>query len=88
MGYRLILLPEAEKQLRRLERIIAKRILKKLTWIMQQQNPLRYAKSLKDSTIGDMRFRIGDYRAVALLDQKKNLIQIVAVGHRRDIYQS
>lgn len=88
MGYKLILLPDAEKQLRRLERIIAKRILKKLTRTMQQQNPLRYAKPLKDSAIGDLRFRIGDYRAVALVDQKKSLILIVAIGHRRDIYQS
>ncbi len=88
MGYRLILLPEAEKQLRRLERSTAKRILKKLTWIMRQQDPLHHTKALKDSKIGDLRFRIGDYRAVAILDTKKNLILIAAIGHRRDIYQS
>jgi mRNA interferase RelE/StbE len=42
---------------------------------------------LHNTKIGDARFRIGDYRAVAVIDEKKHFIAIAAVGHRREIYR-
>ena len=48
-------------------------------------NPLNYARKLKDSTIGDYRFRIGDYRVV--FDLEKDTIVVLRIGHRKDIYK-
>ena len=87
MAYEFFFLPDAEKQLRALDRPIIKRILKKLAWIAGQDNPLRHAVMLHDSKIGDIRFRIGDYRAAAIVDQGKKKIAIAAIGHRREIYR-
>lgn len=87
MVFDFVILPEAEEQLRALDRETAKKILKKLKWIASQSNPLRSARFLHNAKIGDLRFRIGDYRAIAILDQKKRRIGIVVIGHRRDIYQ-
>ncbi|MFA5130728.1 MAG: type II toxin-antitoxin system RelE/ParE family toxin [Patescibacteria group bacterium] len=87
MAYEFIISPDAKKQLRELEPSIARRIVKKLTWISQQDYPLRFAMPLHHFSIGDIRFRIGDYRVIADVDEKKKKIAVVSVGHRRDIYR-
>lgn len=87
MGYAFDFLPAAEKQLGELDPIIAARIVKKLAWIAVQANPLRFGVRLLNSDLGDIRFRIGDYRVIALVDTKKRRIVIAAVGHRREIYK-
>jgi mRNA interferase RelE/StbE len=81
------LLPHAEKQLRALDVPTIKRILKKLSWIADQHDPLRHAVILHNAKIGDLRFRIGDYRVVCILDRPRKKVTIVAIGHRRDIYR-
>lgn len=87
MAYEFRFLPDAEKQLRALDRPILKRILKKLAWIANQEDPLRHAVVLHNAKIGDIRFRIGDHRTVAVIDRGKKKIAIIAVGHRREIYR-
>ena len=87
MAYRFALLPQAEKQLQSLDRDVARRILKKLQWIEKQIQPLRFAVLLRQTKIGDARFRIGDYRVITLMDEKKKTITIAAIGHRREIYR-
>ncbi|MCR4278580.1 MAG: type II toxin-antitoxin system RelE/ParE family toxin [bacterium] len=78
---------DAEKQLQALDEMHAKRILKKLVWIRKQKNPLRHAKPLHHAKIGDIRFRIGEYRVVAVLNEKRTVAMIVAVGHRSEMYR-
>lgn len=87
MAYKWRLLPAAARDLEALDPVIAKRILKKLRWLTAQADPLRHGKQLSDTAIGDVRFRIGDYRVIMTLDEKKKQILIVAIGHRRDIYK-
>ena len=33
------------------------------------------------------RFRVGDYRIIYALDFERNIIHLLAVGHRREIYR-
>lgn len=77
----------AQKDLASLDLVIARRIIKKLQWFARQPDPFRYGRRLVDSAIGDIRFRIGEYRVITLCDEKRHCIQIIAIGHRRDIYQ-
>ena len=87
MGYKLEFLDRAQTQLRELDPTIAQRILKKLAWFTAQPNPLRYTSLLQGRELKEMRFRIGDYRAVGHIDQKKKIIYIADLGHRREIYR-
>lgn len=87
MAYKWRLLPAAMDDLKELDAAIAKRILKKLRWLAKQANPLRQGKRLSDTAIGDIRFRMGDYRVIAIVEEKTKQILIVAIGHRRTIYQ-
>lgn len=73
----------AWRQWQRLPNPVRIRLKSKLEVLAQ--NPLRYANKLTDSSIGEFRFRVGDYRII--FDIKNNEILVVAVGHRSKIYK-
>ena len=75
--------------LRRIDRIQAQRILKKLDFYIQQKSPLRFAKRLSDSRLGMYRFRVGFYRIIFDTQSAGNLTKLVIlyIGHRREIYK-
>ncbi len=75
---------KAAKQLNDLPRSVQKRIVDKMRFYAEQENPLKFAKPLTDSREGDFRFRVGDYRLV--FDVKKDNIYILKVAKRDKIY--
>jgi len=76
---------KAAKEIEKLPLQIRKRILKKLKFYSSQKNPLRFAEKLREQKFGEYRFRIGNYRV--LFDVKDRKIIILKVGHRKDIYK-
>ncbi|MBU4224159.1 type II toxin-antitoxin system RelE/ParE family toxin [Patescibacteria group bacterium] len=77
---------KAAREIEKLSPQIRERILKKLQFYSLQENPLTFAEKLKDQRFGEYRFRIGDYRI--LFDVKKNILLILKVGHRKEIYKN
>lgn len=77
--------PSAIKSLKRLARVIQKRIFSKLDFYIKTGNPLKFAETLKDKTLGDFRFRIEEFRVI--FDVEKDKIIILKIGHRRDIHR-
>lgn len=72
-------------QLRKLPKDVQKRIIIKLDYYCQN-DPVNYANVLIDSRLGNYRLRIGDYRVI--FDKtSQNSIEILKIGHRRDIYR-
>ncbi len=51
------------------------------------ENPRAFGKGLTANHSGEWRYRIGDYRLIADIDDKRVLILILKIGHRRDIYK-
>ncbi len=78
----------AVKDLYRLGKQIAKRILKKMDFFSKQEDPLSFAKRLTDSSLGEYRFRVGDYRVLFDMDQNGNItiLMILSIKHRREAY--
>ena len=73
----------ALQDLENLESSIARRILKKVEEL--SENPFsRDIKKLKGSS--DFRLRVGDYRVIFFIEQ--NTIQILKIGHRKNIYKN
>jgi len=71
----------ALQDLKKLEYSISKRIIKKVEEL--SENPFsKDIKKLKGSD--DFRLRVGDYRVIFSIE--KNIIQILKVGHRKNIY--
>lgn len=81
----LIVAKSAFAGLEKLTLTIQQRIIQKLRFYINQKNPLAYAERLKDFSLGQWRFRIGDYRAVFDVDENK--IIILKIGHRKNIYK-
>ncbi|MBI3051525.1 type II toxin-antitoxin system RelE/ParE family toxin [Candidatus Woesearchaeota archaeon] len=77
------ILPAAKKSLRKLPREIAEMILRKLYSI--KENPLGHIERLKGSQL--WKLRIGDYRAIMMIDTGEKIMHIVKIGHRKDIYK-
>jgi mRNA interferase RelE/StbE len=71
----------ALRELEKLESFLARRILKKIDEL--SENP--FSKDIKRLKGGDdFRLRVGDYRIIFGIE--KNIIQILKVGHRKNIY--
>ena len=78
-----------EEQLLGLDETVARRIVKKLRTFCDSGKPLSFAKPLRGAFSDVYRFRIGDYRVLFTVAKDGGEIQIVLVikvGHRRDVY--
>lgn len=81
-------LPEAAKELRSLDRQVAARIVRTLE---ERIAPLEHPRSLGAALAGEhagyWRWRIGDYRVVARIEDARVVILVVRVAHRRKVYR-
>ncbi len=73
----------AEKDLDSLDKKVCEIILKKL--FKAAENPLHFLERLSGYTLYKLRF--GDYRAIIRLDTSKQILQVVMVDHRKNIYK-
>lgn len=82
MPFRIIWDEKAHDELNKLEPIVSRRILKKIDEL--SENPFsKDIRKLKGSD--DFRLRVGDYRVIFFIEQET--IQILKVGHRKNIYE-
>lgn len=51
------------------------------------ENPRVYGKSLQGNLHDKWRYRVGDYRILAKIEDSRLIIVVVEVGHRKDIYK-
>jgi mRNA interferase RelE/StbE len=89
MAWRVELADSAAKQLRKLDPQIAKRTL---TFLQDRgallDDPIRGGKALRGKDSGDFRkYRFGDWRMIADLDDGVLLITVVLIGNRREVYR-
>lgn len=66
---------------------IAKRQIQKAIEERLMVDPVGFGKPLRYSLKGHRRLRIGDYRVVYRIETEKNLVLILAIKHRKDIYK-
>ena len=86
--WRIEFLPEAAKELKKLDRTAAARIIKTLEErIAVLDDPRTLGSALVGEHAGYWRWRIGDYRVVARIEDDRVLILVVRVAHRREVYR-
>jgi mRNA interferase RelE/StbE len=80
--------PEAAKELKKLGRSEAARIVRTLDErIAVLEDPRTMGAPLKGEHEGYWRWRIGDYRVIARIEAAQILILVVRIGHRREVYR-
>ncbi len=89
MPWKIELDPRAKHELDRLDPQVARRISRFLyERIAPLDNPRSLGEALKGSELGDLwKYRIGDYRIIASIEDKRVLILIVRIGNRREVYR-
>ena len=80
---------EAEKELKRLDKQVASRIIKFLRQrVAVLENPRTIGEALTGSTLGGYwKYRMGDYRIIADIQDARVCILVVRLGNRREIYR-
>lgn len=78
----------AQKSLKKMDKHLAKLIL---AWVSKNlegtNNPRIHGKSLVGNKSGQWRYRIGDYRLLAHIDDEIITILVLEIGHRKGVYK-
>lgn len=81
-----------EKALKQLHKLDRQRFIIITNWINKNlencTNPRLHGKALTANHSGKWRYRIGDYRLIAKIDDDEIIIFVLEVGHRRNVYDS
>lgn len=87
MSYSVVYTKQAEKALRKLDKQTQTLIY---GWIGKNlvgcENPRQHGKGLTANRSGQWRYRVGDYRILAEIQDDKIIILVLNIGHRSEIY--
>ena len=85
--YKVQYTPQAIRQLRKLDSFVMRSIY---AWIGKNlegcSNPRLHGKGLTANRSGQWRYRVGDYRLIAEIQDDVVVILIVRIAHRREVY--
>lgn len=77
----------ARKSLAALDKQVARKILNYLdSRIATDENPRRFGKGLTGKLSGLWRYRVGDYRVIAEIQDGRLVVLAVRIGHRSKVY--
>lgn len=89
MKWQVVLSKEAMKQLKKMDTHTAALLT---GWMRKNlegcEDPRLHGKALTANRVGQWRYRVGDYRILAELQDERVVILVISVGHRREIYDS
>lgn len=86
MAYAIQFSPAAQRQLRKLDQTVQKRILRRIEQLERQPRP-RSAKKLQGSKEPLFRIREGDYRIVYTIEDETLIVLVIRIGHRSEVYR-
>ena len=89
MAWRIEIDEAAGKELAKLDRQVARRIT---TFLRERvavlDDPRSIGEALKGSSLGEFwKYRVGDYRVIANIEDGALRILVVRVGNRREVYR-
>lgn len=89
MAWKIEFAASAEKELARLDRQHARRIL---TFLRERLAPLDDPRSIGEALKGPefgqfWKYRVGDYRIIAGIQDAKLTVYVLRIGNRREVYR-
>lgn len=79
----------ARKDLAKLDKPLARRIVAFLRERLQKlENPRVIGEALKGKKFGELwKYRVGDFRVIAKIEDQRLIVLVVRVGHRKNVYK-
>lgn len=88
MAWTVEISPFAQKQLAKLDRPVAARIV---DWLDDRieggKNPRHFGEALTGDLAGLWRYRVGDFRVGCEIHDARLVVLALSIGHRRDNYR-
>jgi mRNA interferase RelE/StbE len=81
--------PQARKELRKLDKQVAQRIIRFLgERVALLEDPRSIGEALHRPRLGDRwKYRVGDYRIIADIEDKILRVYVLRIGNRREVYR-
>ncbi|AGW88585.1 type II toxin-antitoxin system RelE/ParE family toxin [Cupriavidus sp. DF5525] len=89
MAWRIEITQTAEKQLAKLDRPVARRIVTFLRErVAASADPRSLGEALKGSELGEYRkYRVGDWRLICQIEDARITVVVLRLGNRRNVYR-
>jgi mRNA interferase RelE/StbE len=84
MKYKIVFSPIAAKQVEKLPKMIARRIASAISKLAIEP---KLGKRLKGELSDYWSYRVGQYRVIYYIRQKKIQVEIIRVAHRKEVYR-
>ena len=89
MAWRIEYSSDADKEIAKLDNQVAQRIIKFMGGrVAKLENPRSIGEALTGSKLGNYwKYRVGNYRIIADIQDARLCIQVVRLGNRREVYR-
>jgi mRNA interferase RelE/StbE len=89
MAWSIELGPMSKRQLKHLDHQVARRVSRFLfERVARLEDPRSIGEALKGSELGELwKYRVGDYRIIASIEDKLVRILVIRIGNRREVYR-
>lgn len=82
--------PDALKELRKLDKPVQIRLV---GFLRQRISPLPDPRSVGEALSGDKlghywKYRVGDWRIVCDIQDRRIIVRVLRIGHRREVYRA
>ena len=88
MAWRIELSDEAEAAIMKMDRQNQERFSKFFDRLMTRDNPRSLGKALSGPLGTFWSYRVGDYRAICDIHDNVLTVEVIRIGHRREIYRT
>jgi len=85
LAYRIEFAPRADRQFRALEKSLQARLGRRIDSLAENPRPQGIKKLAGEEDL--FRLRVGDYRIIYQIQEKRLVVLVVGVGHRADVYR-
>ena len=86
MAYKVEYSPEAQRQIDKLDRPVAARIIKLMDRVQELPDPRAIGEALHGDLKDFWKYRAGDWRVVASIHDRVLLVEVIEIAHRSKAY--
>ena len=88
MGWTIEFRPNARRELRKFDKPVQRRLLDFLEHrVLASGDPRRFGKALRGNMGELWSYRVGDYRIICLIEDRRLVVVAVSIADRRDVYR-